>query len=167
MTTASENETLTRVGPGTPMGDFMRLFWIPAAMASELVVDGDPVRLKLLGEELIAFRDTQGRVGVMDHRCPHRCASLFFGRNEEGGIRCDYHGNAGWLDLVSQAGAEMDDTKRRAIVRRLFDEVDRANYILPLTMGPKYFIHTKDVKVEPSGGVFFSYGIRPADLSWR
>ena len=92
MTTAAENEILTRVGAGTPMGEFMRQFWIPAAKSDELKADGDPMRLKLLGEKLIAFRDTSGRVGVMDHRCPHRCASLFFGRNEEGGIRCVYHG---------------------------------------------------------------------------
>ncbi len=92
MTTASENELLTRIGPGTPMGSFMREHWIPACMSSEIVADGQPLRLALLGEKLIAFRDTRGKVGVMDHRCPHRCASLFFGRNEEGGLRCVYHG---------------------------------------------------------------------------
>ena len=92
MTTASENETLSRVGAGTPMGDLMRAYWIPALKSSELKADGDPVRLMLLGEKLLAFRDTSGRIGVMDHRCPHRCASLFFGRVEEGGIRCVYHG---------------------------------------------------------------------------
>jgi phenylpropionate dioxygenase-like ring-hydroxylating dioxygenase large terminal subunit len=87
-----ESEILTRVGPGTPMGNVMRHYWLPALKSSELKADGDPVRLKLLGEQLIAFRDSGGRVGIMDHRCPHRCASLFFGRNEEGGIRCIYHG---------------------------------------------------------------------------
>jgi phthalate 4,5-dioxygenase len=92
MTTAAEGALLTRVGPGTPMGDLMRRYWIPAALSSELERDGAPVRMKLLGEKLIAFRDSAGRVGVMDHRCPHRCASLFLGRNEEGGIRCVYHG---------------------------------------------------------------------------
>jgi len=92
MTTQRENDTLTRVGPGTPMGELMRRYWIPAAMSSELKADGDPVRIQILCEKLIAFRDTSGRVGIMDHRCPHRCASLFFGRNEEGGIRCVYHG---------------------------------------------------------------------------
>ena len=85
MTTANEGMELTRVGPGTPMGELMRCYWIPAAMSSELVRDGAPMRLMLLGEKLIAFRDSAGRVGVMDHRCPHRCASLFLGRNEEGG----------------------------------------------------------------------------------
>ena len=65
---------------------------MPALLSSELKSDGAPVRLKLLGENLIAFRDTDGRVGILDHVCPHRCASLFFGRNEENGIRCVYHG---------------------------------------------------------------------------
>ncbi len=87
-----DSEDLTRVGPGTPMGELMRQYWIPAALSSELEADGAPVRLKLLGEKLIAFRDTSGRVGIMDHRCPHRCASLFFGHNEADGLRCVYHG---------------------------------------------------------------------------
>ncbi|HWE76541.1 MAG TPA: Rieske 2Fe-2S domain-containing protein [Stellaceae bacterium] len=92
MTTARENEILTRVGPGTPMGDVMRQYWHPIAMSDEVKTDGDPVRIMILGEPLIAFRDTSGRIGVMDHRCAHRCASLFFGRNEKDGIRCVYHG---------------------------------------------------------------------------
>lgn len=87
-----DSKDLTRVGPGTTMGEFMRQYWMPAAKSSEVVADGDPLRLLILGEHLIAFRDTEGRVGVMDHRCPHRCASMFLGRNEEGGIRCVYHG---------------------------------------------------------------------------
>ncbi len=92
MTTAAEGAELTRVGAGTVMGELMRQYWIPAAMSSELMADGSPVRLMLLGERLIGFRDSAGRVGVMDHRCPHRCASLFLGRNEENGLRCVYHG---------------------------------------------------------------------------
>src|SRR3990172_5771851 len=92
MASNKDRDLIVRVGPGTPMGEFMRQYWIPAALSSEFVADGDPVRLMLLGEKLIGFRDSSGRVGIMDHRCPHRCASLFFGRNEEGGIRCVYHG---------------------------------------------------------------------------
>ncbi len=92
MSKATDGIELTRVGEGTVMGDLMRCYWIPALMSSELVRDGAPVRLMLLGEKLIAFRDSAGRVGVMDHRCPHRGASLFLGRNEEEGIRCIYHG---------------------------------------------------------------------------
>jgi phthalate 4,5-dioxygenase oxygenase subunit len=85
-------DLITRTGPGTPMGELMRQYWIPAAMSRELEAEGPPVRVALLGEKLIAFRDSAGRVGVMDHRCPHRCASLFYGRNEENGLRCVYHG---------------------------------------------------------------------------
>ena len=92
MTTANDSIELTRVGPGTVMGQFMREYWIPALMCSELARGGAPIRLMLLGEKLIAFRDSMGRPGIMDHRCPHRCASLFLGRNEEGGLRCIYHG---------------------------------------------------------------------------
>jgi phthalate 4,5-dioxygenase oxygenase subunit len=92
MINAEENELLARVGKGTLMGNFFRQFWLPVCLSSELKADGDPVRLMILGEKLVAFRDTEGRVGVFDHRCPHRCASLFFGRNELGGIRCAYHG---------------------------------------------------------------------------
>ncbi|HJU17715.1 MAG TPA: Rieske 2Fe-2S domain-containing protein [Stellaceae bacterium] len=92
MSKQKDGEDLTRVGPGTVMGALMRQYWLPAAMSKELERDGPPLRLLLLGERLIAFRDSEGRVGVMDHRCPHRCASLFLGRNEEGGIRCVYHG---------------------------------------------------------------------------
>jgi phthalate 4,5-dioxygenase len=87
-----ETQLLTQVGPGTPMGELMRQFWIPGILSSELKADGAPVRLMLLGERLVAFRTTSGRVGVMDHRCAHRCASLFYGRNEHEGIRCVYHG---------------------------------------------------------------------------
>jgi phthalate 4,5-dioxygenase len=92
MTSALEGAELTQTGPGTPMGELMREYWIPALKSSELGRDGAPVRFMLMGEKLIAFRDTAGNVGVMDHRCPHRGASLFLGRNEEGGIRCIYHG---------------------------------------------------------------------------
>lgn len=92
MSIEEDSINLTRVGPGTVMGEFMRQYWIPCAMSSELEVDGDPMRLPLMGEKLLAFRDSNGKVGIMDHRCPHRCASLFLGRNEEGGLRCVYHG---------------------------------------------------------------------------
>jgi phthalate 4,5-dioxygenase len=91
--TVEENELICRVGRGTPMGELMRRYWVPVCLSEELKEpDCDPIRLRILGEDLIAFRDTEGRVGVMQERCPHRGASLFFGRNEEGGIRCLYHG---------------------------------------------------------------------------
>src|SRR5215467_10562141 len=92
MIRADRGAQLTRIGPGTLMGGLMRQYWVPAALSSELLPDGTPLRLMLLGEKLVAFRDSSGRVGVLDHRCPHRCASLFLGRNEGNGLRCIYHG---------------------------------------------------------------------------
>jgi phthalate 4,5-dioxygenase oxygenase subunit len=93
MLTKAENELITRVGPGTPMGGLMRQYWVPAMLSSELPApDSDPVRVVLLGEKLIAFRESNGQVGLLQNHCPHRGASLFFGRNEESGLRCVYHG---------------------------------------------------------------------------
>ena len=88
-----DNERATRVGPGTPMGTTMRRYWIPALLAWELPdPDCPPVRVKLLGEELVAFRDSRGKIGLLEEHCPHRQVSLFFGRNEDCGLRCVYHG---------------------------------------------------------------------------
>jgi nitrite reductase/ring-hydroxylating ferredoxin subunit len=92
MLSKQDNEVLCRVGPGTPMGNLMRHYWIPAFVSSELEVDGWTRRVRLLGEDLIAYRDTDGRVGVVDENCPHRGSSMIFARNEEGGVRCAYHG---------------------------------------------------------------------------
>lgn len=93
MLSTVDNEKLTRVGPGTPMGTLMRRYWIPVAFSKQLAKpDGPPMRVKLLCEDLIAYRDTLGRVGLVDERCPHRTASLYFARNEECGLRCVYHG---------------------------------------------------------------------------
>src|SRR5260370_24320524 len=88
-----DNELLCRTKAGTPMGELFRRFWLPALLPSDLPTpDSDPVRLRILGEDLIAFRDTNAEVGVLANNCPHRGASLFFGRNEEAGLRCVYHG---------------------------------------------------------------------------
>ena len=112
MLSREDNALLTRVARGTPMGDTMRRYWIPALLAWELPEpDGPPVRVRLLGEDLIAFRDTQSRVGLLDELCPHRRASLFFGRNEECGLRCVYHGwkfdaEGRCVDMMNEPDAE-------------------------------------------------------------
>jgi phthalate 4,5-dioxygenase len=91
--TREQQEFLVRVGPGTPMGALLRRYWVPVLLAEELPEpDCSQVRVRILGEDLIAFRDTEGRVGLVDEFCPHRGTSLYFGRNEENGIRCCYHG---------------------------------------------------------------------------
>ena len=108
MLTFAENETLARVGPSTAMGAVMRRYWMPTLLSWELPEpDCPPIRVRLLGEDLVAFRDTNGDVGVLDNYCPHRRASLFFGRNEESGLRCVYHGwkfdvNGDCVDMPSE-----------------------------------------------------------------
>jgi phenylpropionate dioxygenase-like ring-hydroxylating dioxygenase large terminal subunit len=92
MLTREDNELLVRVGPGTPMGKLMRLYWIPFLLSRDIVADGQPQRVRLLGEELLAFRDTSGKVGLVNYACPHRGAPMVFARNEESGLRCMYHG---------------------------------------------------------------------------
>src|ERR687885_1308942 len=101
MLSKADNDYLCRIGPGTPMGNLMRQYWMPAIRSDELPEpDGAPLRVRLLGENLIGFRTGDGQVGLIQNHCPHRGASLFFGRNEEAGLRCVYHG---WkFDVMGQ-----------------------------------------------------------------
>jgi phenylpropionate dioxygenase-like ring-hydroxylating dioxygenase large terminal subunit len=101
MLSPEDNEMLTHVGPGTPMGDLLRQYWVPALMSSEVPApDCPPVRVRILGENLVGFRTTSGDIGLIQDACPHRAASFFFARNEEDGIRCVYHG---WkFDITGQ-----------------------------------------------------------------
>jgi phenylpropionate dioxygenase-like ring-hydroxylating dioxygenase large terminal subunit len=94
MLSKQDNELLCRVGRGTPMGEMMRQYWLPVVYDWELEPDGAPLRVRVLGEDLIAWRDSAGKPGFVAENCPHRGASLFFGRNEElyPGLRCAYHG---------------------------------------------------------------------------
>ncbi|WOP19715.1 Rieske 2Fe-2S domain-containing protein [Raineyella sp. LH-20] len=96
------NQLLSQTGPDAPMGKLFRRYWQPVLLAEELPEnDCPPVRVKILSERLIAFRDTEGRYGLMDEFCAHRGASMWFGRNEENGLRCPYHG---WkFDVTGQA----------------------------------------------------------------
>ena len=105
MLSKEDNEALTRTGPGTLMGNLIRRFWLPALVPSELPEpDCPPIRFRIASEDLVAFRDTNGKVGFFSQACPHRGASLFFGRNEEAGLRCVYHG---WKFDVSGACVDM------------------------------------------------------------
>ena len=108
MLSHAENEIVTRTGPATPMGNVMRRYWVPALMSSELPKpDCAPVRVGLLSERLVAFRDTNGKIGLVDEACPHRGASLFLGRNEACGLRCVFHGwkfdvDGNCLDMMNE-----------------------------------------------------------------
>ena len=105
MLSQAENDLLCRTDRGTAMGEFFRRFWLPALLPSELPTsDCDPIRFRILGEDLVAFRDSNGTPAFIQNNCPHRGASLFFGRNEEAGLRCVYHG---WKFAVDGSCVDM------------------------------------------------------------
>jgi phenylpropionate dioxygenase-like ring-hydroxylating dioxygenase large terminal subunit len=139
MLSREDNELLCRVGRGTPMGDLIRQYWLPVFTTSELPdPDGPPVRTRLLGENLIGFRVTSGKVGLIQANCPHRGASLFFGRNEGEGLRCAYHG---WKFDCEGACVDMpnepeESTFKSKIRARAYPCVER-NDIVWTYMGPR------------------------------
>lgn len=109
MLSAAENDLLTRTGPGTPMGEALRRYWIPALLSWEVAeADGPPVQVKLLGEALVMFRDSAGRIGLLEEFCAHRGTSLWLGRNEECGLRCIWHG---WkYDVTGQCVHQLNES---------------------------------------------------------
>jgi phthalate 4,5-dioxygenase oxygenase subunit len=139
MLSQSDNEMLCGVGPGTAMGDVMRQYWIPAFLSKELPNhDSDPKRLRLLGEDLIAFRDTGGRLGLLANSCAHRGASLFYGRNEDNGLRCVYHG---WkYDVTGQCvdmPNEPDESNFKDKIRQKAYATQERNGIVWAYLGPR------------------------------
>lgn len=139
MLSHEDNELLVRTGPGTPMGAYMRSFWMPALLESELPEnDGKPVRIRLLGEDLVAFRDSKGRIGLLDEHCPHRGSSLALGVNGECGLRCLFHG---WkFDVNGQCldtPAEPDSSRLAKAMRVKAYPVRTAGGMIWTYMGPK------------------------------
>lgn len=139
MLSEQNNDRLVHTSPGTPMGELFRRYWIPALLADELPgPDCPPVRVQLLGEKLIGFKDTRGRIGLLDEFCSHRTASLFFGRNEECGLRCAYHGwkydvDGNCVDMPSEPESSRFKEKIR---HRAYPCVERGGVIWTY-MGPK------------------------------
>lgn len=139
MLTPDLNELLSRTARGTPMGELFRRFWLPAICANEIVADGSPVRLRIMHEELIAFRDSSGTPGVIEAFCSHRLAPLFYGRNEECGLRCPYHGwkfdvNGKCIDIPNVDQALGDRLKSRTGLTAY--PVREAGGLLWVYMGP-------------------------------
>ncbi len=133
-----ENQLLTQTGPGKPCGELLRRYWQPAALSEELPPGGAPLPLTLLGEELVLFRDEQGRLGLIDGHCAHRGADLSYGRLEDGGLRCIYHG---WLydvngKIIDMPG-EADGGKsfRDSICHKAYPVEERGGVIFAY-MGP-------------------------------
>src|SRR5437870_3444949 len=126
MLSKENTETLCRVGAGTVMGDMMRQYWLPCVYNWELTSDGDPQRVRMLGEDLIGWRDSNGRPSFIANNCPHRGASLFFGRNEETGLRCVYHGwkfdvDGRCIDMPNEPAESDFKTKVKAVSYRAAD----------------------------------------------
>ncbi len=124
MLSAEENETLTRTGPDTQMGEVFRSYWMPALLSRELEPEGPPKRLRLLGEDFIAFRNASGEVGIVEPRCPHRGADLYFGRNADCGLRCAYHGwqfdvGGQCVDIPTVEPKVAESLKPKAAIRSL------------------------------------------------
>jgi phthalate 4,5-dioxygenase len=139
MLTREENDLLTRVEGDAPMGRIMRRHWIPVCLSEEVVeADGTPVAARVLGEDLVVFRDSEGRLGVLDAHCPHRRASLVLGRNEEGGLRCLYHG---WkLDVagnVLEMASEPAASELCSKVRHTAYPCEEAGGMVWAYMGPR------------------------------
>jgi phenylpropionate dioxygenase-like ring-hydroxylating dioxygenase large terminal subunit len=137
MMTKEENDLLTQTGPGTPCGELLRRYWQPVALAEELPPGGPPLPIKLLGEELVLFRDDQGRLGLLALRCSHRGTDLSYGRIEDGGLRCVYHG---WLyDIygrcVDQPG-EPGGGKNRDAIRHPAYPCEEVGGVVFSYMGP-------------------------------
>lgn len=120
MTTREENALLTETGPGTPGGEWLRQYWHPIALSEELPQGGRPVPIRIMSEDLVLFRDEDGKLGLLQRGCPHRCTDLSFGRVEDGGIRCLYHG---WLFDVKgnciEQPAEPPESKYKDEVKAL------------------------------------------------
>ncbi|MEA2953880.1 MAG: phthalate 4,5-dioxygenase [Alphaproteobacteria bacterium] len=138
MLTHEDNELLCRIGPQAPMGQMVRRYWVPAVMSDELEADGAPRRVRLLGENLVAFRDSKGQVGLLDELCPHRGASLVLGRNEECGLRCIYHGLK--LDVSGRVvdwPSEPDQRPFKERVRAVSYPVRESGGIVWAYMGPR------------------------------
>ena len=139
MLSVQDNDLVTKVGRGTLMGEVMRRYWIPILLDWELPgPDCDPVRVRVLGENLVAFRDTSGRIGLLDAACPHRRVSLYFGRNEEHGLRCVYHGwkfdvNGNCVDMPNEPEASNFQHK---VKTPAYAVVERGNVVWAY-LGPK------------------------------
>jgi phenylpropionate dioxygenase-like ring-hydroxylating dioxygenase large terminal subunit len=171
MLSASDNETLTRVGPGTLMGDLFRQYWLPTVRSDELPSpDCPPVRIRMLGEDLIAFRTTSGKPGLIANACPHRGASLFFGRNEEDGLRCVYHGwkfdvTGACVDMPSEPAESNFKTKVHA---RTYPCLERNGtvwaYMGPRSSGEEPPLPTIEANLESQANLLLETTLR--ECSW-
>src|ERR1700730_15650753 len=138
MLSAEQNDRITRTGPGTVAGTLLRRYWQPVALVDELNGNRPVKAVRLFGEDLVAFRDGKGRYGLIGRHCPHRGTDLAFGRIEDGGLRCAFHG---WLFDVAghclQTPAESDNSKLAANIKQKSYSVVEKSGILFAYLGPR------------------------------
>src|SRR5438477_11870616 len=154
MLTTEENHLLTRTGPGTPCGELLRRYWQPVALSAELPPGGAPVPVTVMGEELVLFRDEQGRPGLIGMHCAHRGADLSYGRLEDGGLRCIYHG---WL--YDRTGRCLEQPGEPSLPPQPFDQL-RAAASPARGEGARPFherIRQTAYPCREAGGMVFSY----------
>ena len=170
MLTQQENEMLTRVGPGTPMGELLRRYWQPICVAGELTAEQPRRRVRVLGEDLVAFRDASGGYGLLGEHCSHRGTSLYYGFLEDGGLRCPYHGfvylrrafpsvSARPLEKLNIPGIELIPSSRRIYPQKFL-----ASQLLGFVMRERRVSKPiQSVTAQLEGGVFDDLG-RPFHL---
>ncbi|MBO9574422.1 MAG: Rieske 2Fe-2S domain-containing protein [Sphingobium sp.] len=159
MMTRDQNELLTRIGPGTAMGDMLREYWVPVCLSATLEADGAPERIRLFGENFVAFRATDGRVGFLQEGCPHRCASLALARNEENGLRCIFHG---WKFSVE--GKCVDAPTEPRAQREVFQSKVPVRSHLTHEAGNMVWVYMGKQAVPPRFPDYEFTGLRPDQL---
>jgi len=158
--TKEENELMTRVGPGTPAGEMLRRYWWPVAFSEEVTRDNGPRKVRLLGEDFVLFRDGQGKLGLVELHCSHRGTSLEFGRVEENGIRCCYHG---WLydtrgNCLDQPAEPADSTFKDRVKHPAFHAQDAGGLVMayvgpePAPLLPSYDLLVREDGCRVVGG---------------
>jgi phthalate 4,5-dioxygenase oxygenase subunit len=169
MLSAEENDLLCRVEGDAPMGQIMRRHWLPACLSEEVTDrDGAPVGVRLLGEDLVAFRDTDGRLGIVGAQCPHRRASLVLGRNEDCGLRCLYHG---WkVDVagnILEMPSEPADSRFKQKLKHKAYPVHEAAGLIWVFMGPAAELPAFDPPVfQPTPEAKISIAQIIVDCNW-
>jgi phthalate 4,5-dioxygenase oxygenase subunit len=166
MLSREQNALVTQTGPGTMMGDLFRCYWLPILLSEELPeADCPPVRVKILSERLIAFRDSDGKLGLIDEFCPHRGASLWFGRNEECGLRCPYHG---WkFDTSGQCVDVPSEPEESGFAKKIkltaYPVIEKGGVIWTYMGKPENMLHRADepeLRLEAHAGLQLAAGAR-------
>ena len=168
MASSAQNKLMTNIGPGTPAGNVLRSFWQPVALAEELNNDRPVAAVQVFGESLVLFRDQDGNLGLLDRNCAHRGADLCYGRLEDNGIRCPFHG---WLfstngDCMEQPAEPEDSTLRHRVQQKSYPAIEKNGMIFAfMGKGDIPPLPNLDCLIAPSTHNFCVQGIRRLQLA--